>query len=427
MKSTEFLLEYDRNKTMQSYGAKMLPVALKDKWFMSQYNNALPGGDIRKVAQEKPEQILDYLMTWLEQGDPTRNKEYTQAIAKMYGNGESSLEDIVSTLADYLTKFDRLKRRKKIQPPRNDFNRYRSLEDFYDVVDEYPDEEEQPKKEEKKNADELYRDKELIVLIPRDTEAACYYGQGTRWCTAGANYNRFDYYAKQGDLYIIIPRQQAYPGEKYQFHFESRQFMNEQDRQIGEEGLVKLIARFPILKKILQNPAERFNVKPLIGDEYKAIVREATPDVAKQMHEMIEKYKDRIIEFGFKSLKEYGVTLPETDMQTIGAALLEYIDQVMASMAPVYKKIVENPGDECQPDFVEGAISGDSKIATLAKNSEALKLTIAAIQASGQKLHKDAVPHVTDLVVREPLARILRTQIPKLYRARLQEKGHALQ
>ena len=145
------------------------------------------------------------------------------------------------------------------------------------------------------------------------------------------------------------------------------------------------------------------------------------------LHEMIEKYKDRIIEFGFKSLKEYGVTLPETDMQTIGAALLEYIDQVMASMAPVYKKIVENPGDECQPDFVEGAISGDSKIATLAKNSEALKLTIEAIQASGQKLHKDAVPHVTDLVVREPLARILRTQIPKLYRARLQEKGHALQ
>ena len=345
----------------------------------------------------------------------------------MYGNGESKLEDIVSTLADYLTKFDKLKRRKKIQPPRNDFNRYRSLEDFYDVVDEYPDEEEAPKKEEKKNVTELYRDSHLIVLVPRDMEAACYYGQGTRWCTAGANYNRFEYYAKQGDLYIIIPRQQAYPGEKYQFHFESRQYMNEQDRQIGEEGLVKLIKRFPVLKKILQNPAERFNVKPLISDEYKAIVREATPDVVKQMHGMIDKYKDRIVEFGFKSLAEYGVRLPDQAQAQIGSALVEYIDQVMASMAPVYKKIVENPGDECQPDFVETAISSDPKIQTLAKSSAALKMTIEAIQASGQKLHKDAVPHVTDLVVREPLARILRTQIPKLYRAKLQERGHALQ
>ena len=86
MKSLEFLVEYDRSKTMQSYGAKMLPVALKDQWFVSQYNNALPGGNIQKIAKEKPEQILDYLMTWLERGDPTRNKEYTQAIAKMYGN-----------------------------------------------------------------------------------------------------------------------------------------------------------------------------------------------------------------------------------------------------------------------------------------------------------------------------------------------------
>jgi hypothetical protein len=427
MKSLEFLLEYDRGKTAAAYGAKMLPVALKDKWFVGQLNSALPNNNLQKFAQEKPEQILDYLLTWLERGDPTRNKEYTQAIAKMYGNGESSLEDIVSTLADYLSKFDRLKRKKKIQPPRNDFNRYRSLEDFYDVVDEYPDEEEQPKQEEKKNTTELYRDSQLIVLIPRDMEAACYYGQGTRWCTAGQNYNRYEYYAKQGDLYIIIPRQQAYPGEKYQFHFESRQFMNEQDRQIGAEGLEKLVDRFPVLKKVLQNPAERFNVKPLISDEYKEIVLKSTPEVSKETAELIEKYKDRIVAFGFKSLSEYGVRLPEPAQQQIGAALIEYIDAVMANMAPIYKMLIANPGDECQPDFVETAISGDAKIQALAKNSTALKLTIEAIQASGQKLHKDAIPHVTDLVVREPLARILRTQIPKLYRARLQAHGHALQ
>jgi hypothetical protein len=129
------LLEYDRSKTAAAYGEKLLAVAVRDTWFVQQYNNALPGGNIKDTAKKNPEQVLDYLLTWIERGDPTRNKEYSQSIAKLYANGQSKLEDVASTLADYLVKFDRLKRKKKIQPPRNDFNRYRDLESFYDVVD----------------------------------------------------------------------------------------------------------------------------------------------------------------------------------------------------------------------------------------------------------------------------------------------------
>ncbi|MFN9899348.1 MAG: hypothetical protein ACK55Z_11275, partial [bacterium] len=106
---------------------------------------------------------------------------------------------------------------------------------------------------------------------------------------------------------MIIPRQQEYPGEKYQFHFETKQFMNEQDRQIGEDGMRKLVKRFPMLPKILQKPAEQHMIAPLLSQEYKNIVIESTEEVQKATVQLIDQYADRIIAFGFKSLDGYGV------------------------------------------------------------------------------------------------------------------------
>ena len=187
------LVEYDRSKTAANFGEKILAVAAKDRWLINEILGRVPNmKTFAELVKTDPQETITKILEYLERGDPTPHKEYTPAIAKMYTNGQSKMEDIVSTLADYLTKFDKLKRKKKIQPPRNDFNRYRNLEDFYDVVDEYPDEEE-VKPDVKQNAQELYRDSRLIVTVPRDVAAACYYGQGTRWCTAGKNNNMYDY------------------------------------------------------------------------------------------------------------------------------------------------------------------------------------------------------------------------------------------
>jgi hypothetical protein len=396
---------------------------------VQQYNNALPGGNIKDTAKKNPEQVLDYLLTWIERGDPTRNKEYSQSIAKLYANGQSKLEDVASTLADYLVKFDRLKRKKKIQPPRNDFNRYRDLESFYDVVDEYPEEEE-AKPEVKQNAQELYRDSRLIVTIPQDEQAACYYGQGTRWCTAGKTNNQYDYYT-QGNrpLYIIIPRQPAHPGEKYQFHFETKQFMDEQDRQIGPAGIAKLIKRFPELTKILQLPAEKYLVAPLIGQEYRSIVKEFTPTVIKQTTAMVDQYADRIIGFGFKSLKEYGIDLAQSEQESIAAGMRDYLAQCMTAMNAkngIWSQIIAEPGLERNQDKIESILSANQSLMTAAKISQAGQALVATLTNSRSRLHKDAIPHIQDLVLRDPLFRFLMRQIPKLYTAKLQEQGHAL-
>jgi hypothetical protein len=69
-----------------------------------------------------------------------------------------------------------------------------------------------------------------IIVIPKTEEAACYYGAGTRWCTAAKGNNYFNHYNNQGPLYILISKQD--PSEKYQFHFESNQFMDSSDDSI---------------------------------------------------------------------------------------------------------------------------------------------------------------------------------------------------
>lgn len=424
MKSLEFLLEYDRGKTAATYGNKLLAVAAKDSWLLGQLGL---GKNFNQLVKKDPAQVLDKILAVLEQGDPTRNKEYTQAIAKMYANGLSKAEDVVSTLADYLAKFDKLKRRKKIPPPRNDFNRYRSLEDFMDVVDEYPDEETEAKPEEKKNATELYRDAKLIVTIPNDVEAACYYGQGTRWCTAGKNNNMFDYYTKNNrPLYVIIPRQQEYPGEKYQFHFETKQFMNEQDRQIGDEGIAKLVKRFPQLPKILQKPAEQFMVAPLLSQEYKNIVADSTPEVAKAIVQLINQYSDRIIAFGFKSLDGYGVQLPEPAKEDIGNSMRDYLADCIKNLDGFYQQIIARPELARDEDKLENLLSANRELQAVADNSEVVNKLKAALAQSGQKIHKDALAHIVELTVRDPLFRFMMKQVAKQYTAKLQEQGHAV-
>jgi hypothetical protein len=76
----------------------------------------------------------------------------------------------------------------------------------------------------------IYKDTGAVkIVIPKTEEAAKFYGRGTRWCTAGDNDNRFNYYNKQGPLYVIIFRGS---GVKWQFHFESGQFMDEQDSSL---------------------------------------------------------------------------------------------------------------------------------------------------------------------------------------------------
>jgi len=95
---------------------------------------------------------------------------------------------------------------------------------------------------------------DVVVIHPRDKAASLYFGRvlggPTEWCTAyiPPRTNQFDYYNRQGPMYIIIPQTPTYEGEKYQVHVNSNQFMNENDDPISVSVLFE--KRFPELREI---------------------------------------------------------------------------------------------------------------------------------------------------------------------------------
>ena len=227
MRYYDLIREYSRDKTVENWGKKMWQRISRDREVPQETREVTdPDEQMRAVA---------YYLEILERADPTKNKQYVQNLIKFYINGER-LEDLKSTAVDYLTKFHKLKAKKQIPSPRNDINRYADFRDFASVIDEYPD----PEKAEKSKGDaqEVYKDANVRIITPKNTEAACYYGQGTRWCTAADNNNLFDVYNKQGPMYILLPTKQKYNGEKYQIHPESGQYMDETDEDVAAQDLI---------------------------------------------------------------------------------------------------------------------------------------------------------------------------------------------
>ncbi len=212
-----FLLEYNRAKTLENWGAKLEPWVKIDR--MS----------------------VDDCLTKLENADPTSNKQYVQWLIKAYLN-DSLIEDLVSRGKDNLIKFELLKKKKLIKPEHADIGKFKNLEDLENAMEQY----ELPQEENTDKGDSsiIEDNDQFKVIIPHDQKAACYYGQGTRWCTAAKSNNQFNTYNKDGDLVIIIPKKPKYTGEKYQLHRSTltQTMMDEKDEEISQNALK---TRFP--------------------------------------------------------------------------------------------------------------------------------------------------------------------------------------
>jgi ankyrin repeat protein len=164
--------------------------------------------------------------------------------------GNHLLEDIQSQMASTLTEFDSLKKRGLLKGI--DYFKYCGLygcrrknadqlgllslvEPFQKNLSKSAIEQHQ-----KQNAELLYQNDQIMIIHPKDKEAAIYYGKGTRWCTsAQKGENMFQSYNKEGPLYIIIPKKPTRDREKYQLHLQTTSLMNELDGPMSKEDYLK--------------------------------------------------------------------------------------------------------------------------------------------------------------------------------------------
>ena len=173
-----------------------------------------------------------------EKGGIKKIGRYSKLLLKMFKEGNLKSEDFPKA-KDYLSLVY------KHNVP-VDLNKVKTLGDLFNLVEKYYS------RDDNKNVFDLVNtlddnDYELllsgekwIIYRPKSEKGASYLGTGTEWCTAWGPYstnqkyqgrkNHFSHHNNSGWLYVMISREN--PEEKYQFHFETKQFMDKNDRKI---------------------------------------------------------------------------------------------------------------------------------------------------------------------------------------------------
>lgn len=299
MRYRELLIEYNRDITKRQFGKGIVDALAKTRNQSDKrlFNNFMDHFVKQGYSKEQMDDtILQNLLSSFENNDPTPNNQYTPWIAREYVRGNiKALEDL-SRIKNSLELFHKYKNTNafkelfKYNIGFNDIGKLSAdqIEGIAEKIYAYIVPKDKEKDKSKGDAEVVYDGPDARVIHPKDQDAACYYGQGTRWCTAatkGDNY--FDNYNRSGPLYIIIPKKPKYQGEKYQLHINEKQFMDEKDDPVSLTKLKDYPGFLKLLKKELDDedlllfvdPKEITDINKIVSEYLRDIVWEAVSDM----------------------------------------------------------------------------------------------------------------------------------------------------
>lgn len=112
-----------------------------------------------------------------------------------------SFDDNYGKLVAALNTFDKISH----NLPLTDINQYNSLEKLTGAIDQYNNTTRR-EVEKHEGGNVVFNDDRFYVVNPLTHEASCYYGRGTKWCTAATGDQRFREYNTEGKLFYIIDK-----------------------------------------------------------------------------------------------------------------------------------------------------------------------------------------------------------------------------
>ena len=135
------------------------------------------------------------------------NHKYLEWMANLIqriGGGEEGFpHPALVTILETVSQFEKW----KSHLPQKDIYQYKSLEELEGALENY-------RKEKTRNikthdeSEVVYEDDRFKVVVPQSHDASCYYGSGTKWCTATkGNDTHFSNYDKEGKLFYILDKQ----------------------------------------------------------------------------------------------------------------------------------------------------------------------------------------------------------------------------
>lgn len=283
VESSRFEILFNKYVKPKERGQKgMMPLQVLFKIIAGDPTSKIPEGmSEENVTADKMENIkIGKYTQWLlknfvspkidlESGITDPNSPVVKQAVKEWQ--ELFLEDLYKTTQD-LMKYERNKN--KLPQEYRDINKL-TPQTLYDQVKDFSLEKTKASKEEKKEASQTYShpgadnvtrlSNWTVVKITRTDDlgkdAACFYGGShmepskgeTRWCTSSPGLSYWKSYLSRGPLYVVIPNTptkfkgfdkevgdlSGLPANRYQFHFQDKQFMDADDRQIDLVAFLK--------------------------------------------------------------------------------------------------------------------------------------------------------------------------------------------
>ena len=134
------------------------------------------------------------------------NHKYLDWISKNWSpsdvSEEGAMEHNLKEILLAVSKFDNQSQRLEIK----DLNQYRDIDQLFDALKKVG-ETARRTVDITGDVEKIYEDNRFVVVSPKTHTASCYYGAGTKWCTAAKDTkSHFSTYKGNGELYYIIDK-----------------------------------------------------------------------------------------------------------------------------------------------------------------------------------------------------------------------------
>lgn len=191
------------------------------------------------------------------------NHKYLDWITKNWSPTDVEGDEIIHNLKEILlavSKFDTQNQRLKVK----DLNQYRDIDQLFDVLQKLGQTARRTV-EISDEVDRIYEDNRFVVVVPKTHKSSCYYGAGTKWCTASKDTDsHFSNYKSGGELYYIIDKTLPTSSPYYKVALNKKlaglteDFWDVQDKPITDTTKIMTIIQN---KKMLEDIRNHFGVK----------------------------------------------------------------------------------------------------------------------------------------------------------------------
>jgi len=175
----------------------------------------------------------------------TESQDRDWLVSRYISGGIRLIEDINSRAKPAIVDFKKFVKQGYLS---GDLSQFATLPELEEAIEPFLE------KQELKNKGQsnvVYEDSQFRVIQLLDETASCYYGQGTKWCTAATKGdNMFNYYKEDGPVFVLLIKTPRYKGEKYQFRFFPEFFIA--DEQDEELTLEEMQDRYSNIREILE-------------------------------------------------------------------------------------------------------------------------------------------------------------------------------